>query len=411
MTTTSSTTSNRSTVVGVFEDPSAARRAIDALKEAGFRGDDISVLTPEKEDARAVAEDTGTHAGGGAATGAVVGGLLGGLGGWLIGIGALAIPGVGPFIAAGAFATALGGAAVGAGVGAVAGALVGMGVPQEHAEYYEGEVRQGRSLVTVRAPQRYDEAQRIMRQQGAYDIETRDQPRTAGRVEGGREAGTATRTADTSRPASGQQRLELREEQLQAQKQQVETGEVTLGKEIVSEERTLNVPVTREEVYVERRAVDREPADRPIESEAGRTIEIPVREERAEVEKRPVVYEEVGVDKKQVTDTQQVSATVRREEARIEQEGNAGVAGAGWSTVESRYRQRWQSRAGTGSGDWQSVEPSYRYAYEMRNRPEYRGQQWSAIEPRLRSDWERTHPETPWDRARGTVQDAWEEPA
>jgi len=67
--------------------------------------------------------------------------LLGGLGGWLVGIGALAIPGIGPFIAAGAFATALGGAAIGAGLGAIAGALAGMGVPEEHAKYYEGEAK------------------------------------------------------------------------------------------------------------------------------------------------------------------------------------------------------------------------------------------------------------------------------
>src|SRR3977135_1220216 len=88
--------------------------------------------------------------------GAVAGGVLGGRGGGLVGIGALAIPGVGPFIAAGAFATALGGAAIGAGLGAIAGALVGMGVPEEHARYYEGEAKAGKTLVTVRADRRYE---------------------------------------------------------------------------------------------------------------------------------------------------------------------------------------------------------------------------------------------------------------
>src|SRR5437588_5323931 len=129
---------------------------------------------PDRGDVPDLAAETGTEAETGAATGAVAGGILGGLGGWLVGIGALAIPGVGPFIAADAFATALGGAAIGAGVGAIAGALVGMGVPKEEAEYYEGEVKSGRTLVTVRADGRYDEAQRILRQHGAYDIESRD---------------------------------------------------------------------------------------------------------------------------------------------------------------------------------------------------------------------------------------------
>src|SRR5205085_7687837 len=100
-------------------------------------------------------------------------GILGGLGGWLVGIGALAIPGVGPLLAAGALGAALTGAAIGAGVGAIAGALVGMGIPEDEAKYYEGEVRVGRTLVTVQATGWYEEARDIMRDHGAYDIEDR----------------------------------------------------------------------------------------------------------------------------------------------------------------------------------------------------------------------------------------------
>jgi hypothetical protein len=129
-------TAQRSTVVGLFRERDQAREAIEALKDAHFPPDSISVLSPDKQATETMAEETGTHAGSAAATGAVTGGILGGLGGWLLGIGALAIPGVGPFIAAGAFATALTGAAIGAGVGAITGALVGMGIPKEEAEYY-----------------------------------------------------------------------------------------------------------------------------------------------------------------------------------------------------------------------------------------------------------------------------------
>jgi uncharacterized protein (TIGR02271 family) len=322
------TTSDRSTVVGVFEDTAEARRAIEALKEAGFTGEHISVLAPDRDDTRAVAEETGTRAGEDAAKGAVAGGILGGLGGWLVGIGALAIPGVGPLLAAGAFATALGGAAIGAGVGAIAGALVGMGVPQEHAEYYEGEVKSGRTLVTVSADGRYDEAQRLLRDYGAYDVESRG-------AAGARSAAPASvvdvaerSAADgESRPASDGQTLQLREEELRARKSEIQTGQVTLGKDIVEEQRTLQVPVTREDVTIERRPVTPRPADRPIE-ETSRTIEVPVREERVEVEKTPVVYEEVGVGKREVTQTQHVSETVRREEARVERQGEVQVSGS-----------------------------------------------------------------------------------
>jgi hypothetical protein len=166
-------TERHNIVVGVFGDQAGARDAIAALKDAGFRGDDISLLMPDREASRGTTTAPENEVGTAAATGAVAGGILGGLGGFLVGLGALAVPVVGPFIAAGAFATALAGVAAGAAVGAIAGALVGMGIPKEEAEWYEGEVRSGRTLVTVRADGHYDEAQAILRRYGAYDIQSR----------------------------------------------------------------------------------------------------------------------------------------------------------------------------------------------------------------------------------------------
>lgn len=168
------TTTGRTTVVGMFRDQGRAQGAIQALKDAGFAANDISLLTSNREQTQTLAADTGTHAGDAAGTGAVAGGLLGGVGGWLVGIGALAIPGVGPFIAAGAIGTALAGAAIGAGVGAIAGALVGLGIPREEADWYETEVRGGGTLVAVQAAGRYDEAHALLHRYGAYDIEHRE---------------------------------------------------------------------------------------------------------------------------------------------------------------------------------------------------------------------------------------------
>ena len=119
--------------------------------------------------------------------------------------------------------------------------------------------------------------------------------------------------------------VELREEELQARTRPVEAGEVRIGKEVVTEQRTMEVPVTREEVEIERRPVDRQPSDRPIGE--GETISVPVREEQVTVEKRPVVTEEIRVGKQEVQDTEQVSGTVRREEARIEREGDVTTEG------------------------------------------------------------------------------------
>ncbi len=405
------TMTQRSTVVGVFREREQAREAIEALKDGGFAPETISILSPDKQATQDIAEDTGTHAGSAAATGAVAGGVLGGIGGWLLGIGALAIPGIGPFIAAGAFATALGGAAIGAGVGAIAGALAGMGVPKEDAEYYEGEVKSGRTLVTVRADGRYDEAQRLLRQNGAYDIESKDAA-SAGAVPDLTERRAAELAAADTRRSNreGEQTVQLREEELHARKQTVQTGQVTLGKEVVSEQRTLEVPVTREEVFVERHPVEHRPSDRPIE-ERGETIEVPVREEQVSADKRAVVYEEVEVGKQEVQETQQVSGTVRREEARIDREGDVSVSGGDtgrWDQAMPAYRTRWQQRAGTTSRRWEDVEPSYRYGWDLRNDPRYRNRSWTDVESDAQRDWTTRHPNTPWASARESVREAWE---
>jgi len=127
-------------------------------------------------------------------------------------------------------------------------------------------------------------------------------------------AGTTERTTDTNT-------IELHEEQLTPRVEQVEAGAVHVEKNVVSEQRTMEVPVTHDEVVVERHPVDRRPADQPI-SEQDTTIEVPVREERVTMEKQPVVYEEVTVGTRPVTETQRVSGTVRREEARVEREGD-----------------------------------------------------------------------------------------
>jgi uncharacterized protein (TIGR02271 family) len=133
-------------------------------------------------------------------------------------------------------------------------------------------------------------------------------------------AGMTTGATTTDRDT-----LQLREEQLQARKTPVETGRVQLGKEVVEEEKTMEVPVSREEVFVERRPVDRRPADQPIGAGESQTIDVPVREERLEVEKQPVVYEEVGVGKRATQETQTVSDTVRREELRMDKDGDIDV--------------------------------------------------------------------------------------
>jgi len=151
-----------------------ANRIVDDLRAAGFSNNDISVLLPDKGSTREFAHEKGTKAPEGAITGAGTGGVLGGALGWLAGIGALAIPGIGPFVAAGPIMAALSGVAVGATAGGVVGTLVGMGIPEYEAKRYEGRLREGKILMSVHSEDsnQTKRAKEIFERAGAEDIAT-----------------------------------------------------------------------------------------------------------------------------------------------------------------------------------------------------------------------------------------------
>jgi len=159
---------------GIFKSRTQAERCVDSLLASGYRSDDISVLAPDQKTTRELATEKNTKAPEGATTGAAAGGALGGTLGLLAGIGALAIPGVGPFIAAGPIMGALAGAGVGAAAGGFVGALVGMGIPEYEAKRYEGRVKDGGILVSVHCDNSEwtDKAKDILKISGAEDIST-----------------------------------------------------------------------------------------------------------------------------------------------------------------------------------------------------------------------------------------------
>jgi hypothetical protein len=153
------------TAVGVFRDPAQAAQAIEDLKRAGFRADQIGVAARHTEVRKAEVAGPKSMAPEGGAVGAVAGGTVGAV------LGAVAtgmIPGVGPIIAAGLLAGVVGGAAAGAVAGGVLGTLIGLGLSEEDARFYEAELHGGRTLVTVQAGDRYDAAVAILRNHGAY---------------------------------------------------------------------------------------------------------------------------------------------------------------------------------------------------------------------------------------------------
>jgi hypothetical protein len=159
-------------VLGIYPNYSSVESAVDVLKEAGFRNTDISVLFPEKAGSKSFARDKGTRAPEGAAVGAGTGAVLGGTLGWLVGIGTLAIPGLGPFIAAGPIMAALAGLGAGGAVGGITGALIGWGIPEHEAKRYEVRVKEGGILLSVHSDNAdwTKRAKEILERTGAQDI-------------------------------------------------------------------------------------------------------------------------------------------------------------------------------------------------------------------------------------------------
>ena len=286
---------------------------------------DLDRDRPQNLDAgSSTAGDGESHAttGGAAAAGAVTGGVIG-----------------------------LAGGPVGAAIGAVGGAIVGAAAERmmhsdddaERASAGLDNDHDRNPLIEDRAESRPMASDTSLSPSARADYETTaaatnlDAPVMANRTDvnyGSASSSSNLGTArtdlgatDTTARADTGETMQLREEQLQARTTPVETGQVNIGKEVVEEQRTMDVPVSREEAVIERHPVDRRPSDQPIGAE-NRTIEMPLREERVEMEKQPVVYEEVGVNKERVTNTQQVSDTVRREEARIEREGDINLRNA-----------------------------------------------------------------------------------
>lgn len=148
-------------VMCIVQRRDQAESIVKNLQDSGFPNDDISVLFPDKDGTKDFAHEHSTKAPEGAVTGAGAGGVLGGTFGLLVGIGALAIPGLGPFIAAGPLLAALSGAAAGAAVGGIAGALVGMGIPEMEAKRYEGKIKGGNVLISVHT-ETSDERKRVV---------------------------------------------------------------------------------------------------------------------------------------------------------------------------------------------------------------------------------------------------------
>lgn len=303
------------TVVGLMESAAEAQRVVEDLTAScGCDRSDIGLMARGSESERPSGRKSRTKAregdvGAGAMKGAGTGAAIGGVLGLVAGVASLAIPGVGPIIAAGPIASALAGAGIGAAAGGIIGALANLGVPEEHAHYYAEGVRRGGTLITVRAETdgAAECAQRVMQQHGAVDIEER---------------GSQWRSEGWSGKFGEGEVLPVVKEELAVGKRQVSKGGVRVYSHVVE------TPVEETVALREERAtVDRRPVDRPVSAAddafRDRTIEVSETAEEPVIAKRSRVVEEVRVAKEQTQREQTVRDTVRSTDVKVEHEGEA----------------------------------------------------------------------------------------
>lgn len=314
------------TVVGLMDTPREAESVVrDLTSECGCSREDIGMLARGEEQAEggaAAGREGRSEVGSGALKGAGTGAAIGGVLGLVAGAASLAIPGVGPIIAAGPIAAAFAGAGIGAVAGGLIGALAKMGVPEEEAHYYAEGVKRGGTLITLHArdDRAADCAAQVMRRHGAVDIEQR--------AEQWRQQGWSGHAME------GEQVIPVTSEELAVGKRQVSTGGVRVYTDVVETPVEQTVDLREERATVERRPVDR-PVGASDEAFQERSIEISETAEEPVVSKRSRVTEEVRVGKQARQRQQTVQDKVRHTEVNVEKTG----ADSSYGGPERRRRQ------------------------------------------------------------------------
>ena len=311
---------------GLFYSRDEAEAAVRALRDAGYNMDRVSVIArdADKLDGHDTTEEIGNKADEGAATGALTGGALGGITGLLVGLGALAIPGIGPILLAGAEATAiattLAGAGIGAAAGGLIGALIGLGIPEERARVYNDRVKGGSFLVIVNGTAaEIARAETIMNTHGVEEFGIYDVPGATPTAVSNVDEDIRTRADITD-----DEKIRLYEERLMVDKQRAKTGEVAIGKRVETETASVSVPVEKERIVIERNDTTTGRAVTPGTANfaGGKVAEVELYEETASIDKQAFVREEVSVRKEVDRETVQASETIRREELEIDADGD-----------------------------------------------------------------------------------------
>lgn len=393
----------KKTIVGLFDDRSEAHRVVRELLDDGFSREDISILAKDMKGH--YADEASSARTGEATKGAGRGAAIGGLAGVLIGLGTVAVPGIGTAIAAGPLAKALAGAGVGAAAGGVIGALTNVGLPQEQAGNYAEGVRRGGTLVLVDAPQdKADRAASIMDRHGVVNIDKR--------VERWRRSGWNGFNPN----ADGELTLQVIEEELAVGKHEIERGGVRVYTRVTEKPVEKTIPLREERIRVERRPVDRPATEADLNAFKEGTIEVTEVVEEPVVTKRARVVEEVVIKKDVKEHTETVRDTVRRADVQVEplasrKEEPSGsrptVERRDFQTYEADFRKDFENRFANKGYTYEHYAPAYRYGYNLATDERSGTRDWVGLESEARRVWEEQNPGS-WDQYKESVRYAWD---
>jgi uncharacterized protein (TIGR02271 family) len=365
------------TVVGLMDTLEEAQNVVQDLINSGFNRDDISIMSRKDEEAEGVPEEKETTSGFGSSTakGAGAGAAIGGIAGLVAGLTGLAIPGVGPIVAAGPLAAALAGAGIGAVAGGIVGALTELGVPEEDAHYYAEGVRRGGVLVTVATDDATaDRAAEIIRRYGAVDIEERAQHWRSTGWEKFDEKATPFPSDQITKER--EKVIPVVEEDVRIGKRDVRKGGVRVYSHVTERPVEKEIRLHAKHAEVNRRKVDRPAEEADIKAAQDTSFEVKETAEEPIISKESRLVEEVSVGKKATERVETVRDTERRTDVKVER---------------------------TGKDEPTSIN-EFVSRYSRDNR--YEDKDWPVVEQDFRRDWEARFPGT-WDSRKDDIRKEW----
>lgn len=406
------------TVVGLYDHLSQAQQTVQDLIDAGFKRDEVSlVANASAKEYGEYFDDDGKHRADvhtddeltreeGAASGAGIGATIGGLGGLLMGLGLLAVPGVGPALAAGPIVSALVGAGIGAAAGGITGALVNHGVDEEYAGYYAEGVRRGGSMVMLTVnDDRLSDVERLMNNHDPVDIEER--------VEAWKKTGFDSYSAEAE-PYTVEEihaeresmNIPIVQEELVVGKREVDKGGVRVRSYVRETPVQESVSLHEERVEVKRTPVDRK-VDNADAAFKEQSVEMRETAEEVVVGKTARVVEEVTVEKTASDHTETVSDTVRRTEVEVE-EIDTTVTSSSFDSDVTVFREHYNTNFVNSGRSFDYYSPAYRFGGRISREDNFKGMGWDKVEADAQRRWEERNPGT-WNDYRDAVRYSYEQ--